>query len=177
MREGKRIAFLAVLCAAACALLLAIVYWGSGLKGSWLALSGVLTMTSLVGLFLGLAVSARARHLVSVSSVLVLCIVAMLAFGGWVRPLPNMTLPLQFITEAMPSRWAFEALLSLEMSEHPAPVVPENADANADRDVVEAYFPADSQRMGPAADAIALGSMLIGLAALAVFISGRPWTG
>jgi hypothetical protein len=42
-------------------------------------------------------------------------------------------------------------------------------------DLAEDFFPADTQRMGPKADAMALGFMLIGLAAAAGFISsGSP---
>ena len=95
-------------------MLLAIVYWGSGLKGPWLAMWGVLVMTSLVGLFLGLAVSTPVRNWAAAASVLLICFVAMIAFGGWIRPLPKMSPPVQLVAEAMPSRWAFEGLFLLE---------------------------------------------------------------
>ena len=77
-------------------------------------------------------------------------------------------------TAAMPSRWALEGLLLLESAHHPAPLIPGGSDIRANRDLAEDYFPADSEQMGPRADAMALGSMLIGLAAAAAFISGKP---
>ena len=48
---------------------------------------------------------------------------------------------------------------------------PRAAPAEPARDLAEPYFPAAAVRMGPKADAIALGFMLIGLAAAAAFIS------
>ena len=47
-------------------------------------------------------------------------------------------------------------------------------EASLNQDLVESLFPANSEnRMGPRADAMALGSMLIGLAAVAAIISWR----
>ena len=58
----NRLAILSSLCPIACAILLAGVYWGSGLKGPWLAMWGMLVMTSLVGFFLALAISNPLRN-------------------------------------------------------------------------------------------------------------------
>ena len=173
---GNRLAILTSFCPLACAMLLAVVYWGNGLKGPWLAMWVVLAMTSLVGFFLGLAVANPIRDTVLATSVVLICFVAMIALGGWLRPLPEMIPPVQLVAEAMPSRWAFEGLLLLEATQHPAPVTAVEMDAGPSKDMVEKYFPAATERMGVAADALALGSMLIGLAALVTFISGfsRP---
>ena len=174
IRDGKRLAVLAALCAAACVMLLAIVAWGSALKGPWLAMWGVLTVSSLVGLALGLAIASWVRNRVAGASLLQLCFLAMIVFGGWIWPLPKMIMPAQMLAEAMPTRWAFEGLFLLETEEHSAPAIPDGANPVVDGDFVEEYFPADSERMGPAADAMALGAMVIGLGALAVFISRPP---
>ena len=101
----------------------------------------------------------------------------MIAFGGWIWPLPKMSPPVQLVAEAMPSRWAFEGLILLETDQDQAPVNSKESDAGPNHDFAEEFFPADSERMGVRADAMALGSMLIGLAALAVFISGRSRPG
>jgi pSer/pThr/pTyr-binding forkhead associated (FHA) protein len=169
---GKRLAILASLCPMTCAILLAVVYWGNGLKGLWLAMWGVLVMTSLIGFFLGLAVSNPVRNRAAAISVLLICFVAMIALGGWIWPLSKMSAPVQLVAEAMPSRWAFEGLFLLESAQHEVSTTPEETDPSQTHDPVEDYFPADSERMGVTADATALGSMLIGLAALTVFISG-----
>jgi pSer/pThr/pTyr-binding forkhead associated (FHA) protein len=173
---GKRLAILASLCPVACAVLLPGVYWGVGLTGPWPAMWGVLVMTSLVGFFLGLVVSNPVRNSAAAASVLLICFVAMIALGGWIWPLPKMSAPVQLFAEAMPSRWAFEGLILLEADQHRAIAAPDETDPSQTHDPVEEYFPVDSERMGITADAITLGSMLIGLVALTLFISGlsRP---
>ena len=142
----------------------------------WLAMWFMLTLTSLVGFFLGLAVSNPIGDRVVAMSAFLFCFVAMIALGGWLRPLPEMFPPVQLAAEATPSRWAFEGLLLLEANQHPAPITEADADAGPNQDFVERFFPAASERMGVAADALALGSMLIGFAALVTLISGfsRP---
>ena len=176
IRNGKRLCGLATLCAVACAILLAGVYWGVGLTGPWPPMWGVLVMTSLVGFFLGLLVSNPVRNSAAATSVLLICFAAMTALSGWIWPLPKMSAPVQLVAEAMPSRWAFEGLFLLETDQHRAMAARAETDPTQNHDPVEDYFPADSEQMGVTADATALGSMLIGLAALALFISGplRP---
>ncbi len=168
----KRIAVMAAFCFVGCAVLLAIVQSGSGLKGPWPAMWGVLVMTSLASLFLGLTVSGSVRSLAAATAVLLICFATMIALGGWIRPLPKMRLPLQYVAEAMPSRWAFEGLYLLETAHHSTPANLEERDTSRNYDLVEELFPANSERMGVRADTMALASMLIGLATLAVFISG-----
>jgi len=170
---GSRLAILVPVCAVGCALLLAIVYWGSGLKGPRLAMWGVLLLASLVGLFFGLVVSSLIPNWTTAAAVLLVCFVPMIALGGWLWPLSGKSPPIRMLAAAMPSRWAFEGLLLLEFPSHRAPTSPEGSDAKQNRDVVEDCFPANSERMGPKADAMAMGSMLIGLAALAALTSGR----
>jgi pSer/pThr/pTyr-binding forkhead associated (FHA) protein len=172
--DGRRLAILAALCAVACVFLLSIVYWGSALKGPWLAMCGVLTVSSLVGLFLGLAVASGVRNRVAVAWVLQFCFLVMTVFGGWIWPLPKMIMPARLLAEAMPTRWAFEGLFLLETEKHLARALPDEVEPVPAVDFVEEYFPADTERMGPMADAMALSSMVIGLGALAAFISGPP---
>ena len=63
----------------------------------------------------------------------------------------------------MPSRWAFEGLLLLEPPPDTSRPGSQGPEPDRERDLAEEYFPADSERMGPEADGIALASMLIGL--------------
>ena len=56
---------------------------------------GVLVLASLVGLFLGLAVSALVQNWAAAAAVLLPCFVVMIALGGWFWPLPRMNSPLQ----------------------------------------------------------------------------------
>ena len=83
----SRLGILASVCALGCALLLAIVYWGTELKGPWLSMAAVLVMDSLVGLLLGLLISTVARSWQVVAGVLVGSFALMTALGGWLWPL------------------------------------------------------------------------------------------
>ena len=99
---------------------------------------------------------------------------AMIVLGGKFGSLAA-SRPGSWIAAAMPSRWAFEGLLLLESERHAATTLPDEAGSDRADDLAEDFFPADSARMGPKADAMALGFMLIGLAAAAGFISsGSP---
>jgi hypothetical protein len=171
---GKRLAVLVSLCALGCAVLFAIAYWGSGMRGFGLAMYFVVLMTALVGLSLGLMVSLVATKPPFAASVLLAIFIVMAVLGGRFWPLPGMSPAMRLAAAATPTRWAFEGLLLLESAEHQAPVAPAELGDPSSEDLVESLFPASSYRMGVTADALALGSMLIGLAALAAFIWGVP---
>jgi hypothetical protein len=85
--------------------------------------------------------------------------------------------PAARIASVAPTRWAFEGLLLLESGRHAPSVDLAEAAPERTNDLAEDFFPAGSERMGPNADAMALGSMLIGLAGAAAFISSgsKPW--
>ncbi len=169
---ASRLAVLISVCALACAVLLAIVYSGSELKGPRLELWCVLVLASLVGLCFGLVVASLIPNRTAAAAVLLACFVFMIALGGYIWPLPAKNVPIRMTAAAMPSRWAFEGLLLLESNQHAAPGTPEEPTPAPNRDLAEDFFPAGSERMGPTADVMALGSMLIGLAALAAFSGG-----
>jgi hypothetical protein len=168
---GNRLVVLIVLSLVACALLLAVVHWGCDLSGHWLTMCGVLALTMLIALFLASAVSALIPQIVPAASALLVCFAVMTVLGGRIIPVPTMSAPVQLVAEAMPSRWAFEALLLLETAQPGSPASVMDRDSSDDHDLVEAFFRANSERMGVLADAMALGSMLIGLGAILVFIS------
>ena len=159
-----RLGILALACALGCALLLAVVYWASGLKGPWFPMWCAMAIASAVCVVLGLLFSIAIRSWQIVAAAVVGCFVLMTALGGWFWPLPRSGPPVTWAMSAMPTRWAFEGLLLLEAPYHP-PSGKSIADAaDAGHDCAEAYFPAESQRMGPGADLTALGSMLVGMA-------------
>jgi hypothetical protein len=76
-----------------------------------------------------------------------------------------------------PTRWAFEGLLLLESAEHQAPALHPEWESSLNQDFEERLFPSRSDRMGVNADLIALGSMLIGLAAMTTFTWSHPRPG
>jgi pSer/pThr/pTyr-binding forkhead associated (FHA) protein len=165
---------LAVLVMAGCAILLAIVYRATGLNGQWLAMWGILVMASTVGLLLGLVVSTLATTWQNVAVILVLTFVPMFTLAGWFWLLPNRPLPVRMAAAAMPTRWAFEGVLLLESPHHRPAAVADDPLPTPKRDLAEEFFPAESERMGPRADAMALASMVIGLAAAVVLLCGKP---
>ena len=117
------------------------------------------------GLLLGLLVSTAIKSVQVVALVLLGCFAVGVILGGWLWPLPGRGLPVSLASGATPTRWAFEGLLLLESPLHPTPATSSDPASAPVRDLAEDFFPADSDRMGVTADAMALGSMLIGLAA------------
>jgi len=78
------------------------------------------------------------------------------------------------VSSFLPSRWAFEGLLLLQ-ERQPVPNSDNPATDGDVPDLAEDYFPiASAQRMGLAADVLALLLMLIGLVATAAWLSTGP---
>jgi pSer/pThr/pTyr-binding forkhead associated (FHA) protein len=174
MSYGARFAVLFPVCALACAVLLAIVYWGVGLGGPWVAMWVLLAIASTVGLLLGFLAWALVARQQAVALVLLGFFALMIVFGGWLWPLSRSNLPVSLASAAMPSRWTFEGMLLLEAPHHRVPANLGDAVAADNPDLAEEFFPADSERMGVRADAMALCSMLIGLAAATAVSSIKP---
>jgi hypothetical protein len=91
--------------------MLAIVYLFLGLQGSFLSGFLVLLMASMIGAGLGLCVSAVARTNEAAIAMLPVILLPIIALGGGMRPVYQMPKIGQFISGAIPSRWAFEANL------------------------------------------------------------------
>ena len=104
----------AVLSLLQCLMLLGIVTLMCGLKGDFLATLSVLWLASLVGAALGLCVSARASTTEAAIAMLPLVLLPVIALGGGLTPISDMSSAMQQIAKVVPSRWAFEANLLLE---------------------------------------------------------------
>jgi hypothetical protein len=170
---GSHLVLPAAACAVGCALLLAIVYLGAGLQGPWLFMAALLVIASLAGMLLGLLISSVARSLQVVAVVLIGIFGLMIALGGWLWPIAGKGLPVSLAAGATPTRWAFEGLFLLEWPHHIGPMLHSGPLPAPDRDPVEEFFRATSERMGPQADAMALGSMVLGLAAAVALTSAK----
>ena len=170
-----------------CAVLLGIVYWGAGLKGPWLPMLLLLLLTALVGLGIGLTVSALARTSEVAIALLPLVLLPMIILAGILQPVHDMNVPMKWLAQVMPSRWAFEGLLLLEVEDRPKwtpPVLPAppgqstphvappagkptaaisraGAEQPKEQDMAERYFPREDERMGTRASGIALSAMLL----------------
>ena len=96
----------------------------------------------------------------------------MIAAGGRLWPLPELSPPICLATSAMPSGWAFEGLLLMEADASPTMPAPDHVPPELSIDLAEPYFRAKHERMGTWADALALAGILIGLA---VFLGVIRW--
>jgi ABC-type multidrug transport system ATPase subunit/pSer/pThr/pTyr-binding forkhead associated (FHA) protein len=171
---ASKLTTLGALCLFQCAILLAFVRFGSGLKGDWLPTFGILILASSVGMAIGLVISAMTRTSEVAIALLPLVILPMLIFGGALQPLHKMHPSLRFVCNTFPSRWAFEGLIVLESERRPFAPTPAVADpatlsvgtTSRPRDMAERYFPAETDRMGPRAAAVALAGTLVFLISL-----------
>jgi ABC-type multidrug transport system ATPase subunit/ABC-type polysaccharide/polyol phosphate export permease len=189
--SGSKFAVLGGLCFLQCAVLLGIVYWGAGLKGPWLAMFLLLLLVALVGLGIGLTISALARTSEVAIALLPLILLPMVILAGILQPVHEMNRPMKWLAQVMPSRWAFEGLLLLEVENHPKwtpPVLPgppgqpppqalsasgkppaapspTTAQQPKKQDMAERCFPQEDERMGTRASGIALVTMLVLLVA------------
>jgi energy-coupling factor transporter ATP-binding protein EcfA2/ABC-type multidrug transport system permease subunit len=166
---GSKFAVLGSLCLVQCLVLLLIVHWGCGLQGPWLGMLSVLVLVSLVGLSIGLMISALARTSEVAVAVLPLILLPMIILGGVLQPLHKMHESIQFAAHMMPSRWAFEALLLMESEERGSrqpPTIQPNTDVDyrvegdVGQDLAESWFPKDGHRRCVFAGVIALIVML-----------------
>jgi ABC-type multidrug transport system ATPase subunit len=170
----SKLTTLGTLCLFQCAVLLAVVHYGVGLKANGLLTFVILFLASTVGVALGLLISALARTSEVAIAFLPLSILPLLIFGGALQSIHKMHPALGAACQLIPSRWAFEGLLVLETEQRPlAPELagvplPEAGGAmtSAPRDMAELYFPAQTDRMGPWAAVIALAGTLVFLAAI-----------
>lgn len=110
---ASKFTVLGALCVIQCAGLLVIVHWGCGLKGPWLAMYGVLLLTALNGVALGLLASALARTSEMAIALVPLLILPMLIAGGAFTPRNEMG-RWSWVPQGLQARWAFEATLLLE---------------------------------------------------------------
>ena len=96
--------------------------------------------------------------------------------GGQWTPFHRFPPVIRTLAGFVPTRWTFEGLLLLDRIRRPVTVNPPDQTQRPGRDVAEEFFPAETDRMGVKADALALVTMLIGLAGAVVFISvsSRP---
>jgi len=112
------------LCVLQCLVLLTIVHVFSGLKGSFAEAAIVLSLSSLVGAALGLAISARSSSTESAIALLPVVLLPVIALGGGIRAIYKMPQPARSLSYVVPSSWALEANLLNEARARPCGYVP-----------------------------------------------------
>jgi len=92
-----------------CVSLLGIVFLTLNLKSGFGPDLLVLVVSALVGTGLGLSISAFSRTTESAIALLPIVLLPIIALGGGMRPIYQIDGKYRWITDAIPSRWAFEA--------------------------------------------------------------------
>jgi energy-coupling factor transporter ATP-binding protein EcfA2 len=128
---GSKFAVLGMLCLVQCAVLLGIAHAGADLAGSWPKLYAVLVLAALVGLGLGLTVSALAKTSEIALALVPLILLPMVILGGMMRPVAEMASPMKALAGLMASRWAFEGALRVESADLAQKVFAGTADQTA----------------------------------------------
>jgi hypothetical protein len=167
---AAKLTILGGLCLLQCAVLLAIVHWGCALKGPWPPLLGFLFLSSLVGVGLGLLISGLARSSSAAVSLLPVLLLLMVILGGAMQPVHRMTDAARVVCYAIPSRWAFEAMLLVESEQQPTfnpspttlpPYPGFPRERLREQDMAEYYFPREEERSPSTTSAGALAAMLL----------------
>lgn len=164
---ASKFALLGGLCVIQCAILLGIVRWGCKLQGEWWSLFGMLVLIAVIGVGVGLLLSALARTSEVAIAILPIVLLTMVVLGGALQTLPKMHEATRLVTTAIPTRWAFEGMLLLETPKRPTftpptiPGLPEPKDEVKDQDMAETYFPRKDYRTSVRTCLLALGIMLV----------------
>ena len=160
---ASKFAVLGGLCVLQCVILIGVVHWGCNLQGPWLAMLGLLVLTALAGVALGLLVSALARTSEVAVALVPLLLLPMVILGGALIPRHDIVAPA--VADVMPSRWAFEGLLLLETEgREVGPSGAQQGAPSVNPDMAEGYFPG-GDRLGVAGCVAVLAGMLVALLA------------
>jgi hypothetical protein len=153
-----------------------LVYGFCRLQAPFFSTYGMLWLGSLVGLAVGLCISASSRSVAAAIATLPIVLLPFIILGGGIQPLHRQQ-ALASISVMVPTRWVFEADMLLENSRRTSgyeppvriPGTPEPA-----RDVAAIHFPADRTRTPVWRAAAYLGVMIAGwMLALAVILKLR----
>ncbi len=79
---------------------------------------GILSLCGLCGATLGFVISALAKTEIAATAATPLVLIPLILFGGYLTPYDSMPAPIQAVSEAMPSRWGYEAMVQAEKLRH-----------------------------------------------------------
>jgi ABC-type multidrug transport system ATPase subunit len=173
---ASKLTIFGLLCLIQCAVLLTIVRIGCGFQSSWIGNFLLVFLCSMVGVGIGLVISAVARSTEFAIGLLPIMIIPMVILGGILQRVPEMNPVPHGLCQLMPSRWGFEALLVLEANNRDHGSLPSSSSVTDQHhteeqsDMAERYFPIDSDREGTPAAALALVFMLVLLTGLVAWI-------
>jgi hypothetical protein len=114
---SSKFAVLGVVSALQCLIMLGIVWWPLSLEGSFGMHYLVLLMTSLVGLGMGLTLSALVRSAEAAVALVPLLLIPQIILGGVIMPVHEMNKPMHLLSNLMAARWGYEAALHIEYAD------------------------------------------------------------
>lgn len=120
---GSKFLVLGALCAVQCLLLLGIVYFPLGLDANFFLLYLLLFLTSLVGLGMGLTLSAFVSTPESAVGLVPLLLIPQIILGGVIMPVHELPTAMKTLSMTMVARWGFEGALHLEYGDTDADAV------------------------------------------------------
>jgi ABC-type multidrug transport system ATPase subunit len=116
---ASKFAVLGALCVIQCVVLLGIVHFGCGLKGNMVLTFFLMMLAAMVGVALGLLISAAAKTTEIAIGLLPLVQLTMVVLGGGMQEIHDMPHLMRWAAQVMPSRWAFEGALLMEVDDRP----------------------------------------------------------
>lgn len=149
---GSKLAVLGGLCVMQCVVLLGVVHFGCGLKGNLILTFILMFLAAMVGVALGLVISAAAKTSEIAIGLLPLVQLTMVVLGGGMQEIHQMPGVMRWAAQTMPSRWAFEGALLMEIEDRDkAPVT--------GQDMAERPFPKENHRTSAWAAFVVLSAM------------------
>ena len=113
----SKVTVLGVVCAVQCLLLLGIVWSPLNLEGSFAIMYAILLLTSLVGLGMGLMLSALVRSEQAAMALVPLILIPQIILGGVIMPVHDMGSVTRFLAGLTATRWGYEAMLHAEFGD------------------------------------------------------------
>ena len=110
----SKFAVLGAVCALQCAVLLGLTYAPLHLSGDPFVMYGLLLLTSLAGLGMGLTLSALANSSEAAIALVPLLLIPQIILGGVIMPIQDLSPAMRTLASTMAARWGFEAMLHAE---------------------------------------------------------------
>jgi len=160
---GSKVAVLGLICVLQCAILLATGIWACGLSGNWIYSFGVMMLAAGAGTMIGLSVSAAVNTPETAAASLPIMVLPLVVLGGVLLPLADMSYGFGLLADLMPSRWAFEALLTNEADSRALLQVPDPAKPWVSRvqDIADPWFPQAGWRSSSTTPLLVLATMVV----------------
>jgi len=114
---ASKFVVLGLVCAVQCGMLMGIVYPALGFTGPILPLYGLLLLSSLAGVGMGLTLSAIVRSTEAAIALVPLLLIPQIILGGIIMPIYDLTAPMNLMASTMVARWGYEGALHLEFGE------------------------------------------------------------